>query len=122
MRLWRDEDGAALVEYALVLPALLAVMVGLVQLGGMAYTQTTLNYAVQEAARCAVVRPDLCGSPSQIQQFAASQAVGLNLAANAFTVATTACGVDIRANVPYNFVVSPFNQISVPLAAEVCRE
>ena len=54
--IWRDEDGAALVEYALVLPALLALAFGLMQLGGMAWTQEALNYAVQEAARCAVVR------------------------------------------------------------------
>jgi len=123
-RLWRDEAGAALVEYALVLPALLALVLGLMQLGGMAWTQEALNYAVQEAARCAVVRPDLCGTPGAIQQYAASQALGLSVAPETFTVNLVSpdnCGVDVRADVPYDFIVSPFNTSPVRLTADACR-
>jgi Flp pilus assembly protein TadG len=119
--IWRDEDGAALVEYALVLPALLALVFGLMQLGGMAWTQEALNYAVQEAARCAVVRPDICGDPGSVQQYAASQALGISAPANAFTVAQDDCGMDVRAALPYDFIVSPFNSSPVQLTAEACR-
>jgi Flp pilus assembly protein TadG len=118
---WRDEAGAALVEYALVLPALLALVFGVMQLGGMAWTQEALNYAVQEAARCAVVRPDLCGTPDAIQQYAAGQALGLTVPANAFSVTPDTCGTDVRASLPYGFILSPFNTAPVQLTAEACR-
>jgi Flp pilus assembly protein TadG len=120
-RFWRDEDGAALVEYVLVLPALLALTFGLMQLGGMAWTQEALNYAVQEAARCAIVRPDLCGNPGDIQQYAASQALGLSVPPNTFSVAPDTCGTDVRADLPYDFILSPFNTTAVQLSAEACR-
>lgn len=120
-RLWRDQTGAALVEYALVLPALLALVFGVMQIGGMAWTQEALNYAVQEAARCAVVRPDLCGTPAAIQSYAASQVLGLSVPANAFSVIPDACGADVRADLSYNFILSPFNATPVQLTAEACR-
>jgi Flp pilus assembly protein TadG len=118
---WGDEAGAALVEYALVLPALLALVFGIMQLGGMAWTQEALNYAVQEAARCAVVRPDLCGTPGDVQHYAASQALGLSVQASAFDVSADTCGVDVKASLAYDFILSPFNASPVQLTAEACR-
>jgi Flp pilus assembly protein TadG len=116
-----QEEGAVLVEYAFVLPVLLLLVFGLMQIGGMAWTQAALNYAVQEAARCALVRPDLCGTPAQIQTYAAAQTTGLNVPASAFKVTTPACGTDIRADYVYNFVVSPYAGPAPTITAEVCR-
>jgi hypothetical protein len=95
---------------------------GLMQLGGMAWTQVALNYAVQEAARCAAVRTDLCGSSSAVQTYAASQTLGLNIPSSAFQVQLgTACGTDVRASLAYSFIVSPFSKPTTNLAAEVCH-
>jgi Flp pilus assembly protein TadG len=119
-RLRRCDDGAVLVEYAFVLPVLLLLVFGLMQIGGMAWTQSALDFAVQEAARCAVVRPDLCGADAQIQSYAAAQASGLNVPASAFTVARPACGVQVSAAWNYAFIVSPFGGPPARLTAEVC--
>jgi hypothetical protein len=91
------------------------------QLGGMAWTQAGLDYAVQQAARCAIVRPDLCGTTDQIQGYAASQALGLGVPPQAFEVKASACGTDVSAQLTYSFIVSPFNKGAVPLSAEVCH-
>jgi Flp pilus assembly protein TadG len=122
LRRLRDrDDGAVLVEYAFVLPVLLLMVFGLMQIGGMAWTQAALNYAVQEAARCAVVRPDLCGSTPAIQAYAAAQTTGLNVPASAFKVTSPPCGTDIRADYDYNFIISPYAGKAPKITAEVCR-
>lgn len=49
----RDIEGAAAVEFALVAPVLLAMLMGIFDIGQMAYGKSVLNGAVQEAARSA---------------------------------------------------------------------
>ncbi|MCB2047025.1 MAG: pilus assembly protein [Novosphingobium sp.] len=50
-RLRDDSSGAALVEFAIVAPIFLVLMFGVFELGHMAYVQTVLHGAVQDAGR-----------------------------------------------------------------------
>src|SRR5258708_27375406 len=52
-RLYRDECGAGLVEFTLVLPIFVSLTVGIVQAGLMLWTQIGLQRGVEMAARCA---------------------------------------------------------------------
>ncbi len=115
------DDGAALVEYVLILPAFLAIVLGLMQLGGMAWTSAALNNAVQDAARCAAVRPDICGTAAQVQAYAAADMSGLPVPASAFTLSNAACGYDVQANATYSFINSPFWSATQTLTAEACH-
>lgn len=47
----RDERGAAIVEFALVAPTMLLMVMGLFELGHTMYVQSIVNGALQEAAR-----------------------------------------------------------------------
>ena len=49
----RDHSGAGAVEFALVLPAVLMVIVGGIHLCLVSYTLAGLHYATEAAARCA---------------------------------------------------------------------
>lgn len=49
------QRGAAAVEFALLLPFLLALLLGVVDLGLAVYTQSVLNHASREGARTGVV-------------------------------------------------------------------
>ena len=49
--LWRNREGAALVEFALVLPVLLLLGMGLCEMAYQAYMQAILTGAVQKAGR-----------------------------------------------------------------------
>lgn len=49
--LLRDERGAALTEFGLIAPVFFFMMLGLFDLGQMAYTKAVMDGAVQEAAR-----------------------------------------------------------------------
>lgn len=49
--LWRDRQGAALVEFALVAPILLLMLLGMFDMGYNYYVQSQLQGAIQKAAR-----------------------------------------------------------------------
>jgi Flp pilus assembly protein TadG len=71
----RDEQGQAMVEFALVLPLLLIVMIGIVQFGILFHNYETLTDAVRAGARQAAVSRTL-GDPqgatkSRVRQSAA---------------------------------------------------
>ncbi|MBQ6711114.1 MAG: pilus assembly protein [Clostridia bacterium] len=57
-RFVRSEKGQAIVEFALVLPLLLALLCGIIDFGWLYYNQITLNNAAREGARYAVIHYD----------------------------------------------------------------
>jgi Flp pilus assembly protein TadG len=54
----RSERGAAMVEFAIVLPVLVLLVGGIIDLGRLLYTYNNLTSAVREGARLAAVLPD----------------------------------------------------------------
>lgn len=120
-RLAAAREGAAAVEAAFVLPLLLLLLLGTIEFGRLAWTRVALDYAVQEAARCASVRPDLCGSNAQIAAFAAQKVQPLNIPASAFSVSSQACGVQVRAEVSYAFAAYAIFKAQPKLSAQTCR-
>ncbi|UUZ59708.1 TadE/TadG family type IV pilus assembly protein [Nocardioides sp. B-3] len=57
----RDENGAAALEFALVVPILLPVLIGIVNFGFVFAQQISLNNAARQAVRYAVVDGRTCG-------------------------------------------------------------
>jgi len=60
----RGDRGQALVETALVLPLVLILLVGIFDLGRAAFLSGTLNHAVREGTRYAIVHGALSTQPS----------------------------------------------------------
>lgn len=58
--LTRDEDGATLVEFALVISLFLLIFFGLIDFGRLAYHVVTTERAMHLGARIAAVRPPAC--------------------------------------------------------------
>ena len=87
----------------------------------MMWTQAALSYAVQEAARCAAVRPAVCGSAVQTQAFAAQRVASLSIPANAFTVTSPACGSQVTAQVNHGFILYSLAPSAPALRAQACR-
>jgi Flp pilus assembly protein TadG len=55
---WRSERGAAAVEFALVVPILLALVLGIVEFGRAYNIQISLTHAAREAARSMAINND----------------------------------------------------------------
>lgn len=120
-RLGRDRRGATALESAFVLPVVIAILLGTVEIGRMAWTNAALNYAVQEAARCASVRPSVCGTSQQIAAYAAGRVSELRIPASAFTTSRQACGVQVQASLDYALLAYRFIPSAPRLQARTCR-
>lgn len=72
LRFARSDGGAALVEFAIVLPLLLTIVFGIVDFARAFYTQNNLTSAVREGARWASVQnaPTVAGVQTIVKGFA----------------------------------------------------
>jgi len=117
--LGRDTSGTSLIEFAVLLPVFVAMVFGMIDLGRMFWVQTAMQHAAEMAARCATINTGSCGTASQIQTYAGTQAYGLTLPANTFTATTPTCGNQVTASYTFSFLAS-FNGTSTTLSAKSC--
>ena len=90
----RSDRGAAAVEFALVVPILLLVMVGIVNFGFVLAQQISLNNAARQAARYAVVDGRTCGD-IKTEGKTAGETVGMSVSEGTVpTPVVTNCGDD----------------------------
>lgn len=83
------DRGAAAVEFALVVPLLLAIVFGVIGFGRVFSTQIDLSNAAQEAARYAVFAPTVPAPPS------AGQVAGVAVAASSLSPVLSAGDVSV---------------------------
>jgi Flp pilus assembly protein TadG len=96
----RYDDGAVLVEAAIVLPVMVLVILGGLDLGLGMLAATRLNFATESAARCGAL--GVCPDPAA---FAATQS---SAPASAFTVSQQNGMEVVSASYPYSFQFLPW--------------
>ncbi len=116
--------GAAAIEYAIVLPVLLLLVLGIMDIGRLLWTYATIYRASEAAARCAAIAAAVpavmtCSTSARTQAYAVAAAWGLTINTSAFTVSNPACGMQVDASYNFNFVV-PVQ--SVTLTTTVCYQ
>lgn len=104
IRFLADRSGAYAVEFALVVPILLTLLFGSIEVARGIFVQGMLDYAVEQAARCASIDSTNCGSASAIASFASAQTSPLNIPATDFTATAPACGNLVSASYTFSFV------------------
>jgi Flp pilus assembly protein TadG len=87
----RSTAGASAVEFALAAPILFLLMFGIIEFGRAWWTKNSLQYAVERAARYAVIcdsnDPSTCPpSDSLVQTFASNQVNGQSVSSSQFQV------------------------------------
>src|SRR5689334_2691890 len=101
----RSNAGATAVEFAMAAPILFALMFAVVEFGRAWWTKNSLQYAIERAARYAVVCTNNCPSDTQVMAYAANQVYDQTINAGAFSVthpdATTSC-------INYTFSYAPW--------------
>jgi Flp pilus assembly protein TadG len=116
-----DRSGTSAVEFALVVPVFLVMLLGIIEFGRVVWTQSALQHAVEAAARCAVVTPSQCGTTSQVQNYAAGEVFGLSVPASAFSLASPSCGTQVSVSVSFSFVASALFPYNITLSAKSCH-
>lgn len=101
------ERGAAAVEFALVLPVLVALLLAIIDFGRALDAQQTLTYAARSGARVMVLQNDASAATAAAQN--AASALG-TLPASAFTVSPSTCssGTQVTFTASYTFAGTGF--------------
>jgi Flp pilus assembly protein TadG len=115
IRLARDAGGATAVEYALVLPVAMMMMLGGIWVGMLIFSVSSMDRAVQSAARCMAVDANACGSTGATQTYAQSHYIGPAISP-VFTASSSGCGHTVTATA--NFDVPAI--VNVPLTISAC--
>jgi Flp pilus assembly protein TadG len=115
-----DERGTAAVEFALSAPLFASMIAGVIGAGLLFWTQTGLQHAVEMAARCASINKATCADTVDIQNYAVTQAVGLNPAPSVFTVSSPTCGTLVSASYPIVAVSELWGIPAFTLTAQSC--
>jgi Flp pilus assembly protein TadG len=111
------DSGTTAAEFALVLPAVAALIVGGLYTGIAVYSAAGLHNAVEQAARCYSVNVNQCGSDSATQTYAQSQYYGVN--SPTFTASIQTCGHQVAATVTIP-LIAVVESLNVPLSATAC--
>jgi Flp pilus assembly protein TadG len=120
-RLSRDTQGSSSVALAATMPLFLTLTFGTVEVGLLMWVQVGLQHGVEMAARCASINTTLCNNSSNIQNFAAQNAYGLNPPPSTFTVSTPTCGNQVAASYSFNYLTTYiFPAPSLTLTAQSC--
>jgi len=117
--LWGDIRGATAVELALVFPAFITCIVGGFYVCLGVFNATSLQYAVEQGARCAAVNSVTCPDSASTISYAKNHYLGLASAVPTFTYASASCGYSLTGSVDYVFNFG-MSTVTVPISATAC--
>ena len=100
-----DCAGSVALEYGIMLPAFLLLLLGIADTARLLWVYSTLSHAAASAARCAAIAAPGCATNAQTATYATTQAYGLALDASAFTVSAASCGEQVAASYNFTFVI-----------------
>ena len=84
---WRkyfaNESGVAAVEFAIVAPVFLMLVMGIIDFGRIYFIKSSMQYVVEQAARHAMVNQSI--SATDLNAFADTEAASVGLSGAAFT-------------------------------------
>ena len=114
----RREDGAAALQFAMVVPAFILLTVGSMFTANAVFTVSSMHYASEAAARCASIQTTVCTSSTVIQNYATSHYAGPNVSPS-FVYSTAGCGHTVTGTVTYSMDLGA-RTISVPVSTSAC--
>ncbi|MDB5428616.1 MAG: hypothetical protein JWR47_434 [Phenylobacterium sp.] len=113
-----DDRGATAIEFALVLPAFILMILGGMATATLGFAVSSLHFAVEDAARCAAVKTTVCTNAASTQTYAARAYQGPAISP-VFSATTAGCGHTVSATGVYSVNVIP-QLLNVPLSATAC--
>jgi TadE-like protein len=118
MEAWSNINGTAAVEYAIVAPVFIGLIVSAFYFCMGLFMIGSLHYAVEEGARCASVKTTVCTNSSTTLSYTASHYYGPASPTFAYTP-NLPCGNVVAASV--NFVANlGLQTVTIPMSASAC--
>ena len=118
-----DRRGGAFLEFAVALPVFVMLLFGVFEFGRVLWIENALHYSVQQAARCASINANSCGTSDATRTYAANLA-GAGIPSSAFTVSlSTSCGSVTGSKVTASYAVAlsiPYFSFAPTLSATSC--
>lgn len=114
-----DHRGNAMVEFAMILPVFIMILVGGMYLALLGFTTASMHYAVQQGARCASLNTTVCSSNTAIATYTSTKFWGTTLAAPTFTASTASCGHKVSGTITASLNTG-FAVVSIPVKASSC--
>ncbi|MBT2567417.1 pilus assembly protein [Arthrobacter sp. ISL-85] len=109
-----SERGAAAVEFAILLPLLLMLVLGVIEFGRAYNTQLTLTNAARDGVRVMAIGNNPTAAATAVQTAAAS--ISTTIPASAVTVSPTVCSTGVQVTVTVNYTLSSITGIAGPFA------
>jgi len=119
MNISADERGTSAIEFAIVGPVFIFLLIGIFYLCMGLSVAGSMHYAVEEGARCASVRTLVCSDDSTTISYTQSHYFGPSTAPNFTYNAAAACGHSVSGSISY-VVDFGLKQIRVPITATAC--
>ena len=113
-----DQRGTTAVEFAIIAPVFIAMVLGTLSLCVCLFLVGSLHYAVEEGARCASVKTSICSDGPTTVSYTQSNYFGPSLSP-VFTFAKAACGNSVSATITYTLDAG-LKKFSIPLSAASC--
>jgi len=111
--------GTTAVEFAMVLPPFLMLLLGIMSASVVVYTAASLHDAVEGAARCYSVNASQCSNATTTQSYA--QNLYLGTGSPTFTASLIQPGCGHQVNATLNVVLGTgMAQWNIPLSATAC--
>jgi Flp pilus assembly protein TadG len=110
-------SGTTAVEFAMVLPAFVMFLLGIISASGVVWTAASLHYAVEGAARCYSVNATTCSDATTTQSYA--QTIYHGMSSPTFTASTPSCGHQVNASLSL-VLNAGIASWTVPLSAQAC--
>jgi len=109
------EGGTAVIEFALILPLVLVLLIGIVEVAVIARTEIQLVYAAREGAREAAASPDTSRAAAAVRSGLGSHAARATIAiSRPSTVGQTAT---VTVTLPYRVAAPIFGGFSVTMTS-----
>ena len=120
LKLYVDDCGTAAIEFAILSPVFLGMVIGILGLGLLLFVIGGMHYAVEQAARCASVRTTVCTDQASVAAYAQSQYLGPGAPQWKYNQPTKPlCGNSVSATLSYTARLG-LGQVTIPLSATAC--
>jgi Flp pilus assembly protein TadG len=107
-----SERGAAAVEFAILLPLLLMLVLGTIEFGRAYNAQITLTNAARDGVRVMAINNNPTAAATAVQSAAAS--VSSTIPSSAVTVSPTTCSTGTQVTVTVKYTLSTITGIAGP--------